>query len=121
MNEITASKNELQLHFANAGIEVVSFIPERVVPPVVIINAGSTYLEPESLHNGYTMFLDLTLVAAQAVNEEATIQLDALIEQVLQNIPNFASVKQVAKPFILQANNAEYLATTINIDLSITL
>jgi len=121
MNEITISKNELQLAFQTAGINVVSFVPERIVPPVVIINPGATYLEPESLHNGYTMFLDLTLVAAQAVNEQATIQLDDLISQVLTNIPAFAGVKNVQKPFILNANQAEYLATTISLDLSITI
>jgi hypothetical protein len=121
MSEITLAKAELADHYTTAGIKFEAYVPERIVPPVVIMNSGSTYLRPDTMKNGYVMGLELTLIAPQAVNEQATNVLDALIENVLTNQPDFALVIDVAKPYILQANNAEYLATTVNLDLFITL
>jgi hypothetical protein len=121
MSEIAVAKQQLVDHYATYSIDVLGFIPERVVPPVAIINAGSTYLRPDTLGKGWVMNLELTLVAAQAINEEATAALDLFIENTLNHCPDFAVILDVTKPFILQANSAEYLATTINIDVFITI
>lgn len=121
INEITASRQEFALVLQNAGIDVESFVPERIVPPVVIINSGATYLEPETVGREYNLNLELTAVAAQAVNEQTTEMLDALIEQTINALPGYARLINVQKPFILQANQAEYLAANLGIQLSITL
>jgi hypothetical protein len=121
MSEITIAKAQLAQHYIDAGINFEAYIPERIVPPVVIMNSGSTYLRPDTVGNGWVMNLELTLVAPQAVNEKATSVLDLLIENVLSNQPDFALVIDVAKPYMLAANTAEYLATTVNLDLFITI
>ena len=78
-NEITASKAEFALDLQNAGLDVVDYVPERIVPPILIISAGSPYLTVESLHADYRLGLNVTLVATTATNESATEELDDLI------------------------------------------
>jgi hypothetical protein len=121
INEITASRQEFALALVDAGLDVLSFVPERIVPPVVIINAGGTYLEPETIGREYNLNLEVTAVASQAVNEQATETLDALIEQTINALPGYARLINVQKPYILQANQAEYLAANLGVQLSITL
>ena len=122
-NEITASKAEFALDLTNAGLEVLDYVPERIVPPIVIVTSGSPYLVPETVGNEYRLGLNLTLVASTATNEEATLALDELIADTVNAVSKLGYVvlKTVNPPFRLAANNAEYLASEINLDLSITL
>ena len=122
-NEITTSKAELALDLQNAGLEVLDYVPERVVPPIVIITADSNYLSQESLTNSYRLGLKLTLVAANATNEQATEALDELISDTVVAVANlsYAVLKTVQSPYRLSVNTAEYLATDLTLDLSITL
>jgi hypothetical protein len=93
------------------------------VPPIVIITSGSPYLVPETVGNEYRLGLNLTLVASTATNEEATEALDELIADTVSAISTLGYVilKTVNPPYRLAANNAEYLASDLNLDLSITL
>jgi hypothetical protein len=58
-----------------------------------------------------------------ATNEEATEALDALIADTVSAIGDlgYTILKGVNPSYRLGANNAEYLAADINLDLSITL
>ena len=122
-NEITLSKAEFALDLTNAGLEVLDYVPERIVPPIVIITAGSPYLVTETVGNEYRLGLNLTLVASTATNEEATADLDQLIADTVHAISllGYVILKTVNPPYRLAANNAEYLASDLNLDLSITL
>jgi hypothetical protein len=122
-NEITASKAEFALDLQNAGLDVLDYVPERIVPPIVIVTAGSPYLVTETVGNEYRLGLNLTLVASTATNEEATESLDKLIADTVSALADLGYVilKTVNPPYRLAANNAEYLASDLNLDLSITL
>jgi len=122
-NEITASKAELALDLQNAGLEVLDYVPERIVPPIVIISSGSPYLVTETVGNEYRLGLNLTLIAGTATNEQVTEDLDDLIAKVVSALADLGYVilKSVNPPFRLAANSAEYLAVEVNLDLSITL
>jgi len=122
-NEITASKAEFALDLQNAGLDVLDYVPERVVPPIVIITSGSPYLVAETVGREFRLGLNLTLVASTATNEEATEALDELIADTVTAVTSLGYVilKNVNPPYRLAANNAEYLASDLNLDLSITL
>lgn len=122
-NEITASKAEFALDLQTAGLDVLDYVPERIVPPIIIITSGSPYLTAETVGNEYRLGLNLTLVASTATNEEATEALDELIANTVNAISKLGYVvlKTVNPPYRLAANNAEYLASDLNLDLSITL
>ncbi len=120
-NEITLSKAELKLDLQNAGINVLDYVPERIVPPIVIINSASPYLTPSTIGKEYIMSLELVCVAATATNKQATEKLDELIEAVLLSIPRYGRVLRVNEPFNMQTNNAEYLAANIALEIEITI
>jgi hypothetical protein len=122
-NEITVSKAEFALDLTNAGLDVLDYVPERITPPIVIITSGSPYLVAETVGREFRLGLNLTLVASTATNEEATEALDELIADTVTAVTSLGYVilKTVNPPYRLAANNAEYLASDLNLDLSITL
>jgi hypothetical protein len=123
VSEITAVKAELALALADAGLDVMDYIPGRVMPPVVIFTPGSPYLAPETVGNEYELSLDLKAVAMTADNEMATNALDLLVEQVVHAIAqlNYVRFKSVGSPYALEANGATYLSADVSIALSLTL
>lgn len=122
-NEITVSKAEFALDLTNAGLDVLDYVPERITPPIVIVTSGSPYLVAETVGREFRLGLNLTLVASTATNEEATEALDELIADTVTAVTSLGYVilKTVNPPYRLAANNAEYLASDLNLDLSITL
>jgi hypothetical protein len=120
-NEITISKAEFKLDLEDAGLTVLDYVPERIVPPIVIINSASPYLTPSSLGTEYLMNLELVLVAATATNKLATERLDEAIENALKAMPRYARVLRVNEPYEMQTNNASYLAANISVELEITI
>lgn len=122
VNEITASKAEYALALSALGLKVSSYIPERVVPPMVIISPGSPYLTPTLLDGAeWLMNLELMVVGPTAVNVKATELLDQAIEKILNGNPGYAKITSVGQPYALQTNNAEYLSVNLIVDLRITL
>ena len=101
----------------------MDYVPERITPPIVIITSGSPYLVAETVGREFRLGLNLTLVASTATNEEATEALDELIADTVTAVTSLGYVilKTVNPPYRLSANNAEYLASDLNLDLSITL
>lgn len=121
VNEITASRAEYALALTALGLKVSSYIPERVVPPTIILSPGTPYLEPSTVDGHWMMRLDVMVIAAHAVNVKASEMLDKAIETILKGNPGYARIVTVGQPYALQTNNAEFLAANIGIDLRITL
>lgn len=120
-NEITLAKEQFRDVLVAAGLDCVEYIPERVIPPIVVINSGSPFISADTVLNGYAMNLELVLMAGTATNEFATEQLEALIQDVLHALPNYAVLQNVEKPYALAINNAEYLSCNVNVEISITI
>lgn len=119
--EITLAKQELKLDLADAGLTVLEYVPERIVPPIVVVTADTPYMTGASVATEYDLHLQLVCIAATAVNKKATEALDQLIEDAVNGLPAYCLFKSVSQPYALQANNAEYLAANISINLQITL
>ena len=121
MSEAGAAKAELALTLQEADLDVYDYVPERVTPPVLVLRAGSPYIAPSSVGSCYDLNLELVVIAGFATNETTTDDLDDLIEQTLLALPNDAGVGSVAQPYLLAVNGNDHLATTINIDLQISI
>lgn len=120
-NEITLAKEQLRDALVEAEIDAKEYIPERVVPPIVVIASGSPFLVPETISKEYTMNIELMCVAGTATNEQSTEMLEDLIEQTLNALPAFARLVRVDKPYSLSTGNTEYLSTSIFVEVSITI
>lgn len=121
MSEITAAKAELKLDLTAAGLKVMEYVPERFVPPIVIVTADTPYVLGASIDREYDLQLQLVAVAATATNKNATEALDGLIEALMNALPAYTAFKSVGQPYALQANSAEYLAANLSINLQITI
>jgi alpha-mannosidase len=122
MSEINASKVEFKLELADAGLNVLEYIPERITPPIVIINSAQPYLQTAQFGE-WSLGLEVVMVASTATNKMATENLDQLIEDVLNAIEplKYVRITSVNQPYNLQTNNAEYLAANMFVQLDITL
>jgi alpha-mannosidase len=122
MSEITAAKVEFKLELAEAGLNVLEYIPERITPPIVLLNAAQPYVQTAEFGE-WTLGIELVLVASTATNKKATENLDQLIEDTLKAIEplTYVRVTSVNQPFNLQTNNAEYLSANIYCQLNITI
>lgn len=122
MSEITAAKVEFKLELADAGLNVLEYVPERITPPIVIVNAAQPYLQTAEFGE-WNLGIELVLVASTATNKKATENLDQLIEDTLKAIEplGYARITSVNQPYNLQTNNAEYLAANIYCQLNITI
>jgi hypothetical protein len=122
MSEITAAKVEFKLELVEAGLNVLEYIPERITPPIVLLNAAQPYLQTAEFGE-WNLGIELVLVASTATNKKATENLDQLIEDTLKAIEplGYARITSVNQPYNLQTNNAEYLSANIYCQLNITI
>jgi hypothetical protein len=122
MSEINDAKVQFKTDLVTAGLSVLEYVPERITPPIVIINSASPYIQTSEFGE-YTLGLELVLAASTATNKKATEALDQLIEDVLNALKPLTYVKltNVNQPYNLQANNAEYLSANVYAQLYITI
>ena len=120
-NEITLAKVELKLDLEAAGLKVLDYVTERIVPPIVIVNARTPYLAVSSLSGEYLLNVELVLIAATATNKQSTEKLDELLADVANALPGYARMLPTGAPYNLQTNNAEYLAVNVPLELEITI
>ena len=122
MSEITAAKVEFKLELVEAGLNVLEYVPERITPPIVIVNSAQPYVQTAEFGE-WNLGIELVLVAATATNKKATENLDDLIEETLKAIEplTYARITSVNQPYNLQTNNAEYLSANIYCQLDITI
>jgi len=122
MSEINALKVEFSLELVDAGLNVLEYIPERITPPIILINAAQPYLQTAEFGE-WSLGVELVLVASTATNKKATENLDQLIEDTLKAITplTYARITSVNQPYNLQTNNAEYLSANIYCQLNLTI
>jgi hypothetical protein len=122
MSEINAVKVEFKLELADAGLNVLEYVPDRITPPIVIVNSAQPYIQTAEFGE-WSMGIELVLVSSTATNKKATENLDQLIEDTLSAITplTYARITSVNQPYNLQTNNAEYLAANIYCQLNLTI
>ena len=87
MNTLASARKEIKVVLDQAGYTVWSFIPERVTPPVVVLEPGSPYMNEGDAFTLFVCRFDLILLAATATNSKATEDLDQMIMDEVPVIP----------------------------------
>ena len=93
----------------------MAYLPERINPPVTLLQAGYPYVTLET-STDYNATYAITVVVARQASELANDALDDAIEHVLDALPSDVTLNDVEVPFLLEWNGAVYLATKINIE-----
>lgn len=103
---------------------VYKFVPARPIPNCAIIEPDNEFITVQEDQYGNPDYLSnwqIQLIVQFASNQRETTDLDNYLDQLVPAIWNNTDVTtlSVDKPFILEVNNASYLATNINISIDI--
>ena len=102
----------------SSGLIAVEFITSRVNPPVALVSASDPYIDEGPVYSTYTVNYDITLITSVATNEVATNSLDDMIEKAFLATTEW-NIDGVGAPFILEVNNAQYLAARMAVSRTI--
>lgn len=102
---------------SNNKFSVYDHVPEAVIPPAVMILAGSPYLQPMVIGNNRAFYVRFTieLVAAPISNPGSMEKLEDMIETVLALIPANFSLLDISTLRNRSVNSTELLAAEITI------
>lgn len=96
--------------------QVIDFNPERVSAPCAILTYGSPMLSDGEVFGDFILTMNATLVPQVGTNETETDDLDSLVERsIAALISADYGIGQVGQPYMLQANNAQYLAVDVQV------
>lgn len=116
MNTLATLREDLSTVLETAGVRTHGFLPERIVPPLALLAAGSPYLEEGDTYGSYKVRFTIVLVASQATNEVATKELDDAVTAAVVALDNARwAVERVDQPTMMASGNAHYLSTTIDV------
>lgn len=121
MNTLAAQRADLQTALAAGGLTVLDHLPERIVPPVAIIAAGSPYLETGESFGSWRVRFTVVLVCSQGTNETATKQLDDSVTAAAVALDNAGwGIERVDQPTMLGHANTHFLSTTVDVTVTVT-
>lgn len=114
---IAASRTALAALIEGAGVTCLEYIPERVTPPIAIMEPTSEWISSGDTYGEFRIGYDVTLVTQTAANNKATDNLDQMVEDVLAAVTEAQGfyVASISSPAVLAVNNAEYLSVAMTI------
>ena len=102
------------------SVKGFAYLPERLVPPCAVVMPGATYIEDGDTFGSFTARYTVDLVMGTAANSVTASGLDDQIENALIALVNEGySVESVSQPYAMEANNAAYLAATLQVTTKI--
>ena len=122
---ITGVREELKSAIILGGIgKVYTYVPEKPQPLCAIIEPDLQFISVyENQYDAdYASNWKVLVIVPFATNETETENLDDTLESLIPALWEYttASKMLVDKPFILEVNNARFLATNIKISIDIT-
>ncbi|MBB1482496.1 hypothetical protein H5392_01315 [Tessaracoccus sp. MC1865] len=116
MNTMRSLRASIKTALGDAGLPVEDHLPERISPPLVMLAAGSPYVEAGDTYGSFNIRFTVVLVAAQGPNEVATSALDEHVTAALVALDNRGiAVERVDQPTMLAHGNTHFLSTTIDV------
>ncbi len=114
MNTLAAARSEIKTVLDTAGYTVKTYIPERVAPPLIILEPGDPYMTEGNTFTSFTVRFNLLLLAGPWTNAKASDDLDQMVMDVVDALDMYF-IDKVEQPQMFEANNVSYLGTRINI------
>lgn len=100
---------------------VLTYLPERPTPPCALIEPDIEFIRVHDDEYGatYTSYWRIRVMVQAATNETETTNLDSYLDNLIPTIWEHTdcATLSVGKPFITEANGANYLTTFISISM----
>lgn len=118
MSDLSGLRDAITAGLAAAGIRAYANLPDRLQPPLALVQPGDPYLTPSDTagyaKGGWTIRHEVVVIVPPGDNRIQTTALDALIEDALAAVIDWGVV-QVNQPYTLQVGDAQYLACRIQL------
>jgi hypothetical protein len=120
--DIGAVRDGLAFAIAEAGMDTVyTYVPERPIPNCAIIEPDNEFLRVYEGQYGpdYASNWRVQIIVRFATNSKETTELDNVLNDLVPAIWENTDVNRLSvdKPFILEVNGANFLATNINVSI----
>lgn len=114
---IVEARSALETLLDGAGFNVSAYVPERITPPIAVMEPSSDWVQSGDVFGAYRIGFDVTLITQTASNAKATDEVDQMVDDLLDAVGAAAGFYcgSVGAPSALQANNAEYLSVSVTI------
>jgi len=121
---IGAVRSEIEYAIILGGIsKVYKYVPERPNPLCAIIEPDTEFITVyENQYDAdYATNWKILIIVPFATNETETENLDDTLDTLIPALWEYTTANKMTidKPFILNVNNAKFLATNINISIDI--
>jgi hypothetical protein len=121
---IGAIRSEIESAIILGGIsKVYKYVPERPNPLCAILEPDTEFITVyENQYDAdYASNWKILIIVPYATNETETENLDDTLDSLIPAMWEYTTANKltVDKPFILNVNNAKFLATNINISIDI--
>jgi hypothetical protein len=121
---LAAVRSEIESAIILGGIsKVYKFVPERPNPLCAILEPDAEFITVyENQYDAdYATNWKILVIVPFATNETETENLDDTLDTLIPALWEYTTANKmtVDKPFILDVNNAKFLATNINISIDI--
>lgn len=125
MNVLTEARQDIVDALTGAGIDARTFKPDNIVPPMVVVQAGSPYVQRDATgktFQDWLVTLEAVLVVPSGSNEREIEDMDNLIVDTLTALGDMdLDTVTVGDYYALAESTAEYLALTITITAWVTI
>lgn len=116
MSELMTVSNDIAQALKDAGLTAFPNLPDRITPPVAVVQAGSPFMESGDSFGEFKTRWEITLIVPSGANAVATEKLYDLLEDSIVALVNTKhSIAEVSKPYALEANNAVYVAVDLKV------
>lgn len=121
MNTLKALREELSAALATADLPVQTHLPERIVPPLAVLAAGSPYVERGDRFGSFRVRFTAILVCATGPNEVTTAALDETVTAALVALDDSEfDLERVDQPMMLAHGNSHYLSAQVDLVRTVT-
>lgn len=120
MAGLTATRQALATDLAIDGITVFDHVPPAATPPAIILAPGQPFLTyGQTFGHGWDALWWVYLVVGTAENQQATEQLETLLEAVLDRLGD-AQPEKIPQPVMVEVNGQLFYGLRLEVSTQVT-
>ena len=114
---IVEARAALETLLDDAGFNVSAFVPERITPPIAVIEPAGDWIVSGDTYGTFRVAFDVTLITQTASNAKVTDEIDQQVDDFLNAIADASGFYcgSASAPTYLSVQNADFLSVTLTV------
>lgn len=114
---IHTGREALLAVLTTAGIRASESVPERISPPLAVLQPAGDWVSPGQVFGEYRLGFDVTVIVQTAANAVVSKGIDDAVDAVITAVSGAQGfyVGAVSAPTLLSVQNAEFLSATLTV------